>query len=300
MRKDRRKSKHRIQTHGDDALAIAQSMRARWRELCATYLPVIPDGTTWRYSREASSGDMAQGWKLHLSANLLTACEVMRRAAPYLRKSGALFKGPASLQDLAQINCGLSHGYSQIGKFITVYPRSDDEAVALARKLHRVTRGLSAPAVPFDLQFRPGSCVYYRYGAFDRLEMEAPDGARVPAIRHPAGHLVPDRREAGAAKPDWVSDPFVAGPFVAGPFVAGPFVAERMQRTAPPQDSPLRSTFRAFRALSQRGKGGVYQAIDLSGDAPRFCLLKEGRQGGEINWDGRDGHWRVRSEERVL
>jgi serine/threonine protein kinase len=278
-------SKHWIQRHRDDARAIAQSMCASWHKLCATYLPIIPDGTTWRYSREVSSGDPEQGWKLHLSANLLTACEVMQRAAPYLQKSGALFKGPASLEDLRRINCGVSHGYSQIGKFITVYTRSDEEAVALARKLHQVTRGLSAPAVPFDRQFLPGSCVYYRYGAFNRLEMEAPDGGRVTAIRHPEGHLVPDRRESVVAKPDWVSDPFVAG---------------KRPRAAPPQDSPLRSTFRAFRALSQRGKGGVYQAIDLSDGTPRFCLLKEGRQGGEINWDGRDGKWRVRNEERVL
>jgi serine/threonine protein kinase len=278
-------SKHWIQRHRDDARAIAQSMCAGWHKLCATYLPIIPDGTTWRYSREVSSGDPEQGWKLHLSANLLTACEVMQRAAPYLQKSGALFKGPASLEDLRRINCGLSHGYSQIGKFITVYTRSDEEAVALARKLHQVTRGLSAPAVPFDRRFLPGSCVYYRYGAFNRLEMKAPDGRRVTAIRHPEGHLVPDRREAVDAKPDWVSDPFVAG---------------KTLRAAPPQDSPLRSMFRAFRALSQRGKGGVYQAIDLRDGAPRFCILKEGRQGGEINWDGRDGKCRIRNEEHIL
>ncbi len=278
-------SKHRVQSIGDSARAIAQSLCARWRGLCVDYLPVAPDGTTWRYSRESSSGDLTQGWKLHLSANILTACEIMGRVAPYLQRSGALFKGPASLQDLARINCGLTHGYSQIGKFITVYPRSDNEAFALARKLHQVTRGLSAPAIPFDLQFRPGSCVYYRYGAFERLEMETPDGGRVPAIRHPAGHLVPDRREAGAAKPGWVSDPFIVG---------------RAPRKAKSADSPLLTSFRAFRALSQRGKGGVYQAIDINGGAPRFCLLKEGRRGGEVNWDGRDGHWRVRNEERVL
>src|SRR5947199_4092233 len=28
--------------------------------------------------------------------------------------------------------------------------------------------------------------------------------------------------------------------------------------------------------------------------------MKEGRRGGEINWDARDGYWRVRHEEHVL
>jgi serine/threonine protein kinase len=58
--------------------------------------------------------------------------------------------------------------------------------------------------------------------------------------------------------------------------------------------------FRVLRAVVQRGKGGVYQAIDLRGELPRLCLLKEGRRSGETSWDGRDGAWRVRHEERVL
>jgi Protein kinase domain len=270
---------------GRDINATTQALCNAWQELCAIYLPVAYSGSTWRFSRETNGSDPQQGWKIHLSAIVLTACEVMRRVAPYLKKRGVLFKAPASLQDLGRINCGLSHGYSQIGKFITIYPRSDREAVAVACRLHRLTRGLSAPAVPFDFQFRPGSCVYYRYGGFERLEIVTSDGRRVPAIRHPDGDLIPDCRESAMAKPDWV---------------VNPFVGRRSWRKTKSPESPLKTTFRAFRALSQRGKGGVYQALDLSVDPPRLCVLKEGRRGGEVGWDGRDGAWRVRNEERVL
>jgi serine/threonine protein kinase len=62
----------------------------------------------------------------------------------------------------------------------------------------------------------------------------------------------------------------------------------------------LKTTFRAFRALSQRGKGGVYKAIDFNADPPRLCVLKEGRARGEVDWDGRDGYSRVRNEEVAL
>ena len=62
----------------------------------------------------------------------------------------------------------------------------------------------------------------------------------------------------------------------------------------------METPFRVLQALIQRGKGGVYQAIDFSSDPPRLCLLKEGRKHGEVTWDGRDGAWRVRNEERVL
>src|SRR5262249_27408561 len=52
--------------------------------------------------------------------------------------------------------------------------------------------------------------------------------------------------------------------------------------------------------LSQRGKGGVYRALDLGVIPARPCVLKEGRRHGETDWEGRDGYWRVKHEERVL
>jgi hypothetical protein len=56
--------------------------------------------------------------------------------------------------------------FSQIGKFVTVYCRTDNEATILAEKLLRATEGLPGPDVPFDEAYKRGSCVSYRYGAF--------------------------------------------------------------------------------------------------------------------------------------
>jgi hypothetical protein len=246
---------------------------------------VAPADSVWRYNRAPNPGDLEQGWKLHVSATVLNANEALTKVAPLLTGCGVQFKAPSTLQELARINSGLQHGYSQVGKFITVYPRTTAEAVSLAGKLHELTCRMPAPAVPFDRQFRPGSNVFYRYGAFRLLEMEQPGGARAAALRDPQGNLVPDLRESEAAKPDWVQDPFTNG--------------ERLPELAP-GESPLKTTYRAFRALTQRGKGGVYQAVDLSAYPPRFCILKEGRKHGELSWDGRDGYWRVAHEERVL
>ena len=82
MRKDRRKRKHRIQTHSDDARAVAQSLCARWRELCATYLPVIPDGTTWR---EVATGEtlrmgMCGTFQARNGATAVAAARLLREA----------------------------------------------------------------------------------------------------------------------------------------------------------------------------------------------------------------------------
>jgi serine/threonine protein kinase len=55
-----------------------------------------------------------------------------------------------------------------------------------------------------------------------------------------------------------------------------------------------------FKAKAQRGKGGVYEAVDLSALPVRRVIVKEGRRHGETNWDGRDGYALVKHEAQVL
>lgn len=256
-----------------------------WQELCERYLPVRLKDSQWRYSRIPQPDDPEQGWKLHIPATVLNAHSVLEKVAPLLIAEGVQFKAPSSLGELANINTGLHHGYSQIGKFITVYPVTNSEAVSLATQLHELTQNFPAPVIPFDKRYKPGSNVYYRYGAFKSLKLVTSDGKLVQALRQPDGKLVPDLRDSEQAKPDWVDDLF----------------PQQSPSSLPTQThNPLITSYKTFRALSQRGKGGVFQAIDLSAKPPRFCLLKEGRRHGELSWDGRDGYWRVKQEERVL
>jgi hypothetical protein len=251
----------------------------RWRELCQLYLPV-PGYSIWRYSREQLPGDPEQGWKLHLSATIFTAEQILARVAPTLSDSNVLYKAPSSLHELDELNRGLLYGYSQVGKFITIYPSSTREALVLAEKLHELTRGFAAPAVPFDGRFRYDSCVYYRYGGFKTIIADEHGESRL--IRNPNGELCKDSRDA--IKPEWVDDLFAAKQ------------AEIHSR----RPTLLQTTFRVFRALRQRGRGGVYEAIDLSSSAPRLCIIKEGRKHGEVDWHGRDGSWRIKHEAKVI
>ena len=262
------------------------SLSEGWKELCAQYLPLIPTNSIWRYSRQRSSADPAQGWKLHLSATVLTANQLIEKVAPFLCGLDVLFKAPSSLHELGKINSGLHYGFSQVGKVITVYPQSPREAVTLAGKLHQLTYGLPAPKIPFDIQFQRNSCIYYRYGGFVSVEMEDEGGNRVSVVRNAEGKLVPDLRGPGKSVPVWVADPFPR--------------KNRRRKQARVIGSLLRTTFRAYKTISQRGKGGVYRALDLSLGTQRFCVLKEGRPHGETDWEGRDGCWRIRHEEHVL
>ncbi len=262
--------------------AVVELQNKEWARLSERYLPIVSQDSIWRYSRTSKSGDAEQGWKLHISATILSANSVFAAVAPYLTKCGTLFKAACSLKELEKLNSGLHYGYSQVGKFITVYPRTAKEAVLLGRKLRFLTRHAAAPAVPFDQRFGTEGCIYYRYGSFKRLEIENQNGIRLPALRDPEGNLIPDQRYSESS-PEWVSDPFA-----------------NEETGTEPVDSPLKSTFPAFEALTQRGKGGVYKALDLSVSPPRLCILKEGRRHGETTWDDRDGKWLVRREKEVL
>ena len=266
---------------------ISQSLEKEWEKLCESYLPVIGvEQSIWRFSRKIKPDDAEQGWKIHISATILSANQIFKKVAPFLHTLDILFKAPRSLLELKRINCGLFYGFSQVGKFITVYPNTPDIALILAHELHHLTEDFSSPAVPYDLPFKQNSCVYYRYGSFHSLEIENSDGTPTSAIRDPNGSLIPDLREPGTAVPSWINNIF----------------AQECQQysSQPVTESPLRKTIRAYEALSQRGKGGVYRALDLSVIPARLCILKEGRKNGEIDWDGRDGYWRVRHEAEVL
>ena len=84
-----------------------------------------------------------------MSAAVVSAKEVIRCAVPILAAEGVTFKIAGSLPMLAELNSG-ALGMSQIGKFITVYPEGDDQAVRLAGCLDAATRGMRGPQIPSD------------------------------------------------------------------------------------------------------------------------------------------------------
>lgn len=231
----------------------------------------------WAYSRRPRHEDPSQGWKIHVSATVLSAAEVLSRVQPVLRKYDAFFKVPSRPELLASLNSGLPE-FSQIGKFLTVYPCSTAEATSLARELHLATRGLPGPRIPFDAPYRPGSLVHYRYGAFRRSTRN-----RGGVIRHPSGRWLPDQRAHGRAVPAWLEDPF-----------------QRARNKPLLRRGPIGLELIAYKARMQRGKGGVYEALDLSVSPARRVILKEGRRHGETDWLGRDGYARIKHEARVL
>lgn len=197
-----------------------------------------------------------QGWKIHVSATVEAAPKVLAQTLPILLKNTVTFKFAGSPEILGSLNEG-NGASSQIGKFITVYPRSDAQAVDLAQALHTATSGLSGPKVPSDRQLKPGSLVHYRYGGFDGFVMQTPLGEILPAITGPKGELIPDRRVVPYQPASWVEDPFEA----AG--ITG---------TLPAPPSLVAGKYYIIAKLYNSPRNTVYLGIDLVNK--RRCVLK--------------------------
>ncbi len=243
----------------------ARKLEREWQLLCDAHLPVRPKNSMWRYNRKKNRGDPPQGWKLHVSATILSACDIFRLIAPCLRRHRVLFKAPKSLEELQKLNTGVHYGFSQVGKFVTVYPATTKAAIVLANELDRLTANQPAPAIPYDEALRDGSCVHYRYGQFHSDLNFTGKKIFAPKIVRPDGRLVPDRREPGAAVPCWLADPF----------------RQNEPSTTQTAITPLETDYENYEAVVQRGRGGVYRALGPSSVPAKICIIKEGRGTGK-------------------
>jgi hypothetical protein len=263
------------------ARAFVEAFDRRWLSLCDAYARHPDKENFWRHHTLERPIE-EQGWKLHLSATLPSAVCLFERCAEALVRSECQFKVAASLEAILKLNAGWA-GKSQVGKIITVYCPDPEKARGLAEELHVLTRGLPGPAVPSDRRFRPGSNVYYRYGAYNLLEVEI-DGRKLLAFRDPSGNPVPDKRTKATAVPSWVDDPFV----------------EDSAIEVPPQHRSNSARYVAFKSLGWRGRGGVYLVRRMGDEPPQHYVMKEGLLHGGVGTDGRCGIHLVRNEFRNL
>lgn len=179
---------------------------------------ILDDAVPWATTRGIFTEQLfglgpmpGQGWKLHVSAGVGSAAVVLDNVMPILLSEGVAFKVVGTTRALLALNSG-GWGACQVGKFVTVYPSGDDQAVRLALALDRATAALTGSRVPSDRPLRPGSLVHYRYGAFT-------GGTEDYNMVDPAGRLARDWRLQFYRAPDpAITDPFVErGAYVPPP-----------------------------------------------------------------------------------
>jgi serine/threonine protein kinase len=233
-----------------------------------------------------------QGWKLHVSSIGTEASELLERIVPLLVTSGVAFKVIRDSELLAYLNEG-SLGATQVGKFVTVYPRSDPSARSLANRLTELTRGFHGPIITTDL--RLGEVVYARYGGFNPIAIRDRLGQYTLFIRRRDGELRPDHYEV----------PFVILPEFRNPFegVGGrregiDFASGRSRPHSSPRSKLFGPGYLVEGVLKADPKGSVFRALDLrTQDHLAIRVLKQGRQWCLSDCYGRDMRSRLQHQE---
>lgn len=255
----------------------------------AFYAPVrgaAPDG--WTRSRRGDwlsfSPDglrlPAQGWKIHISAAADNAESVLERVAAHCLAHRLPFKCIPSPGLLALRNSKYADRAGS-GKFITVYPHSEDTFPEVCAALMELLEGERGPYILSDLRCGNGP-VHIRYGAFAARFCTGPDGRPVPAVADPQGRLVPDDRGPAFRIPAWVTAPDFLRPHLEARAAVGlgdlPYTVEK--------------------ALHFSNGGGVYLGRDSR--TGEQVVLKEARPYAGLAADGADAVARLERERTAL
>ncbi|THA34581.1 hypothetical protein E6R18_07370 [Streptomyces sp. A1277] len=245
----------------------------------------VTDEVWCRVASRAGTGP-DQGWKLHLSATAASAPAVLAKALDVLLRDESPFKFARSLDQVNALNSRATPRGSS-GKFLTVYPRSDADAVRLARELHAATTGLAGPRILSDQPYAPYSLVHYRYGAFTGRQRLSDDGLLIWYIEDPDGNPVEDQRSGRYCPPPWAVCPFPA---------AVPLPPDKADAAS--GQVLLGGRFEVREAIRHTNKGGVYRGTDVHTGAP--VVIKETRPHVEGDASGHDVRDWLRAEARTL
>lgn len=147
-----------------------------------------------------STNRSVQGWKIHVSANLDNAQQVLARVSKITQALGIPYKFLTSEQKLSQ---RLSKNFPRehSGKFITIYPEPEELGLVLSN-LEDSLSEFPGPYVLSDRRWRTGP-VFLRFGAF--FERRGPNGEA--SMLDPYGRHVPDSRLPYFQIPDWCPVP---------------------------------------------------------------------------------------------
>lgn len=222
-----------------------------------------------------------QGWKIHVSATPDCAVETLARTTRICLDKQVAFKFLPEPCHLLDTN-GKQQDRGASGKFITIYPRDDEQFAELLEELDQALAGQQGPYILSDLRYGDGP-IYVRYGGI--MQLNFPDQNDHPVMAITSGDemsVIKDRREPRFVIPDGVELPACLKPWW-----------ERSKQSEP---SRLRD-FKAVSPLHFSNAGGVYKATLPDGTQH---VLREARSHTGLDGRGRDAVTRQRDEEKVL
>lgn len=236
----------------------------------------------WFHCYPRSATVPSHGWKIHLSATLETATALLACVSAYLATMRVPFKFALD-RFIFQLLHGKNWTRGGSGKFITVYPRDEQECGELLEGLYSAAIGFRGPYILSDRRYRDSTIVHYRYGGFQPTKRLTVRGEFVPVMTAPDGGVVDDERTPYFRLPDGMSDPFA-------------------QPEAECNDTPdltlKGGRFLVGSAIAFTNAGGVYRGTDR--ETGESVIIKEARPYTCQIRPGADAVASLRKEHRLL
>ncbi len=251
------------------------------RETCPPLWTASREGV-WEVWTPILAGLRLQGWKIHVGAVAADAASTLAAVTAYCVSREIPFKFLRTAELLAESN-SKSASRSSSGKFITIYPPSDDVLESAARDLAGLLRGRGSPYILSDFRHETGP-VYFRYGAFLGISATDDRDDLIPSRVDHSLTLVPDERLPSAVLPLGLPVPAIVRSAVAA-----------YEQEMP--ESPLLA-YKEIKSLQHSNGGGVYSATRVA-DGTKV-VLKEGRPFAGLDFRGRDAVERLKVEFEAL
>lgn len=245
----------------------------------------------WASCSPQDREDLEHGWKIHVSSTQENAVETLTIVATILSKANIAFK---FCSDRRMLRMSLGKGWSrfQIGKFITIYPKSVSEFAQIIDQLHQATSHLAGPYILTDRPYKDSKVVYYRYGVHRGVPHVDATGHRMSRFRLSDGSWFQDIRGPSFRLPPGVDDPLV------------PSLPEKAEGVESPQPKVkavlLKQRYLVQAAVKFNATGGIYRGIDTQ--TRREVIIREVR--GKLAYFEResaeDPAYILKREARIL
>lgn len=158
----------------------------------------------WKEIRMKYPHLLTQGWKIHISAILSESQDILNIVSKICFNYNVSFKFVRTHGELKFKNVKYADRSSS-GKFITIYPNSEEQFIILLDILHNSLLGFkNGPYILTDKRWRDGN-VYFRYGGFKTIKKVNDQNNYY--IYTPEGNLIVDDRDPYYKLPDFIKEP---------------------------------------------------------------------------------------------
>lgn len=238
--------------------------------------------------------DRIQGWKLHISTIPGEVISLLNCVVPcLLRHEVTSFKIARDALTLGYLNEG-ELGRTQVGKFMTIYPKDDETLLSLTLELAQLTKGMHGPRIISDM--RLGDVLYTRYGGFNPIVQRDRLGLIRLMIYAPDKTLRLDDYQVPFQHPEGVESPFKEWKLQ----LTQNTLADPIHKVDGKSTKLFGPGYLILDVIRDQPKGGVFKVLDLRcQESIGIKALKQGRQFCMTDEFDRDMRSRLQRQEML-